>query len=235
MRFEINLASQPYRNAQRFMARWGIAVGVAVVVVLGLAYAATVELISWHMTHSQIQGLQRQIAECDRQKAAVAAVLGRPENRETRNRSEFLNFLIARKAFCWTEVFADLEQIMPPPLRLAQMSPKVNEDGQLELDLTVLGPERAPAIELVRRLEQSPHFTRAQILSEATSQKTQGPMETVEYQISAIYIPAFARTPQQNATAAGAQGSGSPATGLQAAAGSPDARVRPAEVVHGRP
>lgn len=238
MRFEINLASQPYQNVQRFLVRWGIAVGVVALLVAGLVYAAVADLVSWRVTQKQIHILQRQIGEFDRQQAKAEAFLDLPENRETRNRSEFLNFLIARKAFSWTEVFTDLEQIMPPRLRLQAMHPKVNDDGQLELHLTVVGPERDAAIELVRRLEQSPHFARAQIISEAMESpgQPQGPADGVHYEISAIYIPAFARGQQQT----GPADSGSPSRagfendGVETRAGS-GGPVNPGEASHGRP
>src|SRR5512132_1679954 len=104
MRFDINLASQPYQDVQRFLLRWGLAIFALLLFTGGLVYAATTAFMSWRVTDKQIRYVRSQIAERDRQKAQVEAFLNRPENRETRDRSQFLNALIARKAFSWTEV-----------------------------------------------------------------------------------------------------------------------------------
>jgi hypothetical protein len=59
--------------------------------------------------------------------------------------------------------------------------------------LSVAGTSREAAVELVRRLEKSPHFSQAQVQSEAMSQASQTNRDTIKFEISAIYLPAFAR------------------------------------------
>ena len=208
MRIEINLASQPYGEMQRFLLRWGAALALQ-------------SFLSWRTLEQQANRLQRQIAAQDRKKTEVDAYLNRAENRETRQRAQFLNELLARKAFCWTEVFTDLERLMPPRLRVQSLHPEVNGEGQLELQLVVTGPVREAAIELVRRLEESPHFTQAQIKSE-TLQKAQvgqaGPVggaDQVQYGITAIYLPKFERPPEAEGGAAGEPGEGAPRERVQ--------------------
>lgn len=197
MRFDINLASQPYQDVQRFLVRWGLGLFAIALLTVGLVYAATTAFLSWRVTDKQIHYLQQQIADRDRQKAEVQAFLARPENRETRDRSQFLNALIARKAFSWTEVFTDLENIMPPRLHVTAIRPEINADDQLQLHLTVVGSSRESAIALVRRLEQSPHFTQAQVQQENARQTTGGGGDAVQFEILAIYLPAFARPQKQ--------------------------------------
>jgi hypothetical protein len=176
MRFEINLASHPYQDVQEFLLRWGVAVALLAVVTIGLVYQATHALVSWRQTRKEVTALEQQIADRDRKRAEVEAFLNRPENSETRDRSRFLNALIARKAFSWTEVFTDLEK--------------------LEVHLRVASPVREPAIELVSRIEQAPNFSHASIVSEGlqnANQQNRGQAEIWEFNINAIYIPAFAR------------------------------------------
>ncbi|MFB3814391.1 MAG: PilN domain-containing protein [Terriglobales bacterium] len=195
MRFNINLASQPYQDVHRFVVRWGLALMAVALLSAGLVYAATSALMSWRVTAREAKYLRQQIAERNQQKAQVEAFLNRAENRDTRDRSQFVNLLIARKAFSWTEVFSDLEEVVPRRLHVTTIKPEVTDDGQLQVRLTVAGPARDEAVELVRRLEASPHFSDAQVLSEQQTQE--GNTEIVRFDISAIYIPSFARTPEQ--------------------------------------
>jgi type IV pilus assembly protein PilN len=204
MQIEINLASQPHGEMQRFLLRWGVAVGGVAVLTLLLAVLALQAFLSWRTVERQAARLQQQIAARDQENAQVEGFLSRAENLQTRRRSEFLNGLLARKAFSWTEVFTDLERIMPARLRVLSLHPGVDHEGELELKLVVTGPAREAAIELVRRLETSPHFTQARIESETMqrAQGGQGGADVVQYDITAVYIPKFARPPETEEPAA---------------------------------
>ncbi len=188
----INLASQPYQQVQRFLLRWKMLLSAVAVLAFVLLAASTGAFFSWRTTHKQVAELRQKIAEQDRLREDAETFLNQPGNRQVRLRAQFLNAAIARKAFSWTEVFTDLEHVMPPRLRVASIHPEVNGDGQLELHLVVVGSARQAAIELVRRLEASPHFAQAQIRDEAT-QNPQSSGESVRYTITALYIPRFAR------------------------------------------
>ncbi len=195
MDITINLASQPYQQVQRFLLRWRLLISAVTLLALALLCGSVAACLSWYTIRTQAAALQRQIDKYDRRKAEAEAFLNRPGNRQIRQRAGFLNALIARKAFSWTEVFTDLEQIMPPGLHVTSIHPEVTNDDQLELHLTVAGSKRVAAIELVRRLEQSSHFAQALIQDEATRspQNTQTPGDLVQYNITATYIPGFAR------------------------------------------
>jgi type IV pilus assembly protein PilN len=202
MRFEINLASQPFQDVRRFLLRWGVAALAVGVVTVALVYMASAAFFSWRVTKGEVNNLQQQIAERDQQKAEIQAFLNRPENRDTRDRAQFLNFLFARKAFSWTEVFTDLEKIMPPRLRVVAIRPTVNNENQLELHLSVAGGARDAVVELAHRLEQSPHFSHAVILTESVQQTESGPKQqnrtdSYRFELSANYIPSFARPAEQ--------------------------------------
>jgi Tfp pilus assembly protein PilN len=114
-------------------------------------------------------------------------VLNLPENRVTRDKSQFLNELIARKAFSWTRVLENLEKVMPPRVHLVSISPSLTEDNQLALDMLVAGDSRDRAIELERRMEESRRFAQPNILREQHMESQTGDTEQVE--IAAIYIP----------------------------------------------
>lgn len=193
MDLTINLASQPYQRAQLILLRWQLAVTGTALMTVALVYAAITFGLSWRDTEKQARSLDQQIAEFDRVKTEAEAFLRRPDNSQLRLRADLLNSMIARKAFSWTEVFTDLEGIIPAHLHVTGIQPKVNEDGQLELRLSVSGSSREAAIEVLRRLEQSSHFVQPQIDSETTQTEAAKSGDRIQYSITAIYIPGFAR------------------------------------------
>lgn len=186
MRTRINLATQPYEDARRFYLQWG-----GLLLLLVVITAALIGLVvrshraSRDIAH-KVEQERRQIAEVDRERAAAEAILNRPENRDVRDKSRFLNALIARKAFSWTQVFSDLEKIVPPRVRIVSIHPAVNSQDQLEIHLEAVGDSHDKAIELMRRMEEAPSFREAQLRQERPES---GMSAGVEFTIVAQYIP----------------------------------------------
>lgn len=184
MRLDINLATQPYQDARRFWRAWGGGLAGLVILTLVLMYTA---LAGWSMAakeRSLIRQRQQEIAQRDQERVNAEALLNRPENRSTRDRSQFLNELFQRKSFSWTRVFEDLEQVMPPHLHVVSINPAMSPDDQLELKLDVAGESRDRALELVRNMENSRHFRQTHISQEINA-ATSG--DNVRFEISALY------------------------------------------------
>jgi type IV pilus assembly protein PilN len=189
MRLNINLASQPYEDARQFWMRWGT--GLAIVTILSLALVATT-ISGWFVArrdHADIAQLKAQIADRDRERLRAEAFLNRPENRSTRDQSQFLNQLIERKAFSWTHVLEDLEKVMPSRVHLVSIQPELDDDNQLSLKLSVGGDSRDKALELARRMEDSRRFNSSRITSERWNPQNNGQGDPFQCTIEAIYIP----------------------------------------------
>ena len=187
MRIDINLASRPYEDARQFWMRWGTAVGAVGLLTLILLALCVTGWITARRDRLAMAQQRSMISDRDKVRADAERVLNLPENRTTRDESQFLNQLIERKAFSWTRVLENLEKVMPPRVHVVSISPQLNEDNELALKMTVAGDSRDRAIELARRMEESRRFAQTQIIREASMQSQTGDTEQVE--LSAIYIP----------------------------------------------
>ncbi len=187
MRIEINLARQPYEDVRRFLTTWGRVLLVLGLVTLGLmAYLAQ----SWVRSgpvRAEMAELRRQIAALETERRAAEAVAGQEQNRQVRDRARFVNGLIARKAFSWTKALAALEKIVPRQVQVVSVQPELNSMQQLEIRLVVATSSRQHALELVRSLEASQRFRRAQVSAEST--ETAEGASDVEFEIVALYVP----------------------------------------------
>jgi type IV pilus assembly protein PilN len=209
MRLNLNLATQPYAEVRRFVQRWTLILGIVTVATAVLVFFAVSALRNYGTAKKEQIEVQANIAREDQIRANAQNYLNQPQNRDTRDKSRFLNELIARKAFSWTEVFSDLEKVMPEGLHVVSIAPTVNDNGQLEVKLQVNGRSRDRAIELMKRLEDSTHFTQARIDSEANGAAVRGASaagtglsalqagDVTQFQISAVYVPAFERGGKQ--------------------------------------
>jgi type IV pilus assembly protein PilN len=186
MRLDINLASQPYEDAREFWLRWGTALTVAAILTLALVTITVTDWFSARRDHAQIAGLRSEIAQRDRTRQQAEVFLNQPENRTTRDQSQFLNRLIERKSLSWTLVLEDLEKVMPVRVHLVSIHPELDADNQLKLKMVVAG-DRDRALELTRRMEDSRHFSQTYI--ETESPATSGSGDMVQFDINGIYIP----------------------------------------------
>ncbi len=134
-----------------------------------------------------IASYRAEIGQRDRSRQQAQDFLNRPENRTTRDESQFLNELIERKALSWTHVLEDLEKVMPTRVHLVSIHPELDESNQLKLKMVVGGDSRDRALELARRMEESRRFTQTYIETEHSAQTGSG--DTIQFDINGIYVP----------------------------------------------
>lgn len=187
MRLDINLATHIYEDARQFWLRWGTAVTLLAVVTVGLLGLTISGWYNARLDHQKMNELRSQIAERERERSAAEALLNRPENRAMRDRSQYLNELIARKAFSWTQAIEGLERVMPPRVHLVSIQPELNDDNQLSIKMVVAGDSAERAIELVKRMEESKHFRQTRI--EGQTHMSQPGSDSVQTDIGALYVP----------------------------------------------
>jgi type IV pilus assembly protein PilN len=188
MRVDINLATQPYQDAKQFWLRWGGALVVLGLLTLILVYSALTGWISARKDRDLIRQREAQIAARAQEKTQAEALLSRPENRSTRDRSQYLNELFQRKAFSWTKVFEDLERVMPPRLHVVSIRPEMGSEAELNIKLVVAGESRERALDLVRKMEASQRFQQTRIDQER-AEASQVAGDNVQFDISAVYVP----------------------------------------------
>jgi type IV pilus assembly protein PilN len=194
MRVDINLATQPYEDARRFWLRWGgglVALGILTLLLLLMTVNGW---IGARKDRQLIAQYEKQSAARDKEKADAQALLNLPQNSSTRDRSQFLNDLFQRKAFSWTKAFEDLERVMPPRLHVVSIHPELSPDNELEIKLIVAGDTREHALDLVSKMEASQHFHDTYIEEENSNVGNGSAGDTVQFQISALYVPEIGST-----------------------------------------
>jgi type IV pilus assembly protein PilN len=187
MRLDINLASQPYEDAQQFWMRWGTVVGAVGLLTLVLLTLDVTGWVNARRDRAALAEKRSMIADRDRLRAQAEGILNLPQNRVTRDESQFLNELIERKAFSWTRVLENLEKVMPPHVHLMSISPQLDDDNELGLKMTVAGDSRDRALELARRMEDSRRFSQTRVEAGHSEQSATG--DTERFDIVALYIP----------------------------------------------
>jgi type IV pilus assembly protein PilN len=191
MRININLASNPYEAAREYVRRMTMLLGVLVLVTVALVGYLLYQRGTTRDIDQQISQTRQEIASLDAEKAQAQSILNQPQNRDVADQSAFLNNLFARKALSWTQVFAQMERLMPANIHVVSMKPEFNRDNQLMLRVVVVTPSRDKAVELVRHMEDSPHFRSPRVESEnAVGDAANGVVGgNTQFEIAAVYVP----------------------------------------------
>src|SRR5512146_2167039 len=133
MRLNINLASQKYEDVRQFYVRWGTALAAALVVTAILATLSVLNYSSSTQSMKRTRELKQQIAALEKERAAAEAVENSPENRDVKEQKDYWNAQIARRAFSWTQLFNDLQKIMPGRAFVMSVAPEVTRDNRVKL------------------------------------------------------------------------------------------------------
>jgi len=191
MRININLASSPYEAAREYTRRMGIVVAALAALAVVLLGYILYQRSQTRDVDGQIAQARQELAALDAEKSQAQAMLNQPQNRDIADQSQFLNNLFARKALSWTRVFAEMEKLMPPNIHVVSMKPEFNRNNQLVLRVVVATTARDKAVELVKRMEKSPHFHAPQVESENTlGEGAAGPAGgNIQFEIAAVYVP----------------------------------------------
>ena len=192
MRLNINLASQRYEDVRSFYVRWGTAIALAAALALVLAFLAWKNYSDASDSTVRIKKLQQSIAGLQRERAEAEAISNRPENHDVMAQKNFWNRQIIRRSFSWTQLFNDLQRIMPARAYVSTVRPEITPDHRLKLAMEILGDKHDNALELLQRMEKSERFRGAKLLSDRSTKDQKTGAILYQLEIETYYTPAVA-------------------------------------------
>ncbi|MGZ4829142.1 MAG: PilN domain-containing protein [Candidatus Angelobacter sp.] len=190
MRLNINLASQKYEDVRQFYVRWSVAIGLAALLMVLLIGLAWINFTGSSESSQRIKGLQGEIAGLQKQRAAAEAVSNLPENHDVNAQKNYWNQQINRRQLSWTQLFNDLQRIMPARAYLSSVHPEVTPDNRLKLTLVVMGDTHDNGLELQKKMEKSERFRSPKITAETTQKQQKTESQLFKFDIVTYYTPA---------------------------------------------
>jgi type IV pilus assembly protein PilN len=159
MRIPINLASEPFRKDRPILLA-STACAVFLVALLGvLIFLIVNERARAKDTRVAVNQLRNELRTAAQEQAKFDEVLRQPQNAEVLQLSQLLNALIERKSISWTQIFADLEKVMPYDVQLVSVRlPAITSHNEVMLDIVVGSQQPAATIGFFKKVESSPLF-----------------------------------------------------------------------------
>ena len=183
MNVRLNLATKPLESHRRFLA------GASVLAALG---GIIFVLLGWHV-YSNLraqEAVRRKEQENNRRAALLQSrrreldeFFARPENAKLKERAGFINGIIDERSFDWTQMFMDLEKIMPVGVHVVSIQPQLQK-GHMFVRLTVAATTDESKIKFLHAMENSTAFSNVELLSvHNTANSTDQALE-----LNAIYV-----------------------------------------------
>jgi type IV pilus assembly protein PilN len=166
MRITLNLATRPFVELRPVYLRLRLLMLALIVLAVPLWFLLRAEAKKAAVSSARVEALQANIARLERQQQNYQALMRQPQNAAVLAQSDFLNDLFRRKAFSWTAIMMDLENVLPAGVQVQSIEPAVAPSGDVTIRMRISGA-RERSIELIRNLEHSRHFAQPRIASEA--------------------------------------------------------------------
>jgi type IV pilus assembly protein PilN len=182
MRIQLNLASRPFVELGPLYLRLRMLIVLLAVVAVPLWLLLATEKRKATEAQARLDAVQQRIHAIESQRQTFQASMREPQNASVLSQSQFLNQLFARKAFSWTAVMMDLENVLPSGVQVLNIDPVIAKDGKVTIRLRVSGAHDR-GVDLVRNLERSHRFL-APRLARETAENNQNGRQQIE-QVSA--------------------------------------------------
>jgi type IV pilus assembly protein PilN len=189
MKVLLNLATNPLQTHRKFLALSGLIGACAGTVFLALAWHVFSVRKSNEALRARAASVRQEMVGLMRERDELESFFKEEQNARLSERSTFLNSLIDEQSLNWTQMFMDLEKILPTGVRLVSIEP-AHEKGRVLVRLMVGAISDETKLKFVRALENSPAFKEVQVVTDKYTepQPGTGDVDRVQIQLTVVYV-----------------------------------------------
>lgn len=185
MRARLNLATKPLETHRRFLSAAGLLAVIAGIVFLILGWNVYAARRAAADFRARTEDIRRQSLDVENQRDSLQKYFALPENAKVHDRAVFINGIIDARSFNWTQMFMDLEKVLPGGVHVVSVEPKQTK-GRVIVNLKVGAASEEAKIKFLRALESSREFTRVTLIKDnAPTSNQSGDVSVLE--LIAVY------------------------------------------------
>ena len=169
----LNLATKPLETHRKFLAGAGLIAVIAIGALIPLSWHVYRVRQSDEQMREAAEKTRRELLLYQQQRSQLEQFFSRRENAQLSERAAFLNSILDARSFNWTQMFMDLEKIMPTGVRVMSIDP-VQKNGRIEVKLNVGAVNDEAKLKFLRSLEESKVFTHVELISDHAPAQTTG-------------------------------------------------------------
>src|SRR5690348_4876073 len=186
MEVRLNLATKPLESHRRFLAGASLSAFAAAVVFLALGWHVYSVRKAATEVRARREKMSQEFAAYEAQRGELQRYFAQKNVANLHDRASFINGIIAVRSFNWTQMFMDLEHLLPGGVRIISVEPK-QDSGHVELTLTFGAAGDDVKLQFIHALETSKQFSEVQIRSDIVPTNVNGNNEQRVVQLSTYY------------------------------------------------
>src|SRR5215467_6910494 len=169
MNVRLNLATKPIVSHRRFLAGSGLVAFFAGILFLGLGWHAYSELKSREALRRKEADNNARAASLQQRRHELDDFFAQPEVMKLKERSTFVKGMVDERTFDWTQMFMDLEKLVPVGVHVVSIQPQL-EKGHMFVRLSVAASSEESKIKFLKAMEGSPAFFSLKMVSDRKGQ-----------------------------------------------------------------
>jgi hypothetical protein len=186
MKLRLNLATAPLENKRPFLAASGVLGTVGILLLLLLSHGAFRAWRANRDLRAEIAHWETEIRTNRERQANLQTYFHSAQAQQVLDRAAFLNSLIDQRSFPWTKIFMDLEPILPPGVRVINISPKL-VNGKAQVAISIGAATDEGKIKFLESLEKSPAFSNVQVQGERHQDQISAASDKITLELTAWY------------------------------------------------
>lgn len=183
MHVRLNIATKPLESHRRFLVGSSLLALLGAVIFLSLGWHVYSTLRAQKALRVKEEQNNQRATRLEQRRNELDTFFKRPENALLKERAGFVNGIIDERSFDWTQMFMDLERIVPAGVHVVTIAPQL-EKGHMFVRLTVNATSDESKLKFLRAMENSPAFSNVELLSVRGSQNN----GELALELNAIYV-----------------------------------------------
>lgn len=186
MKVRLNLATKPLESHRRFLAGASFTAFIAVVVFAALGWHVYSVREAASEVRARTERIRQERAKYEAERNELKRFFEQKNIKGLNDRAAFINGIIVVRSFNWTQMFMDLERILPAGVHIISIEPK-QVSGHVELNLAFGAVSDEAKLRFMRALETSKLFSDVQLQSDMEATQTGSPGDQRVVHLSTYY------------------------------------------------
>jgi type IV pilus assembly protein PilN len=174
VRVHLNLATKPLETHRRFLAGAGLTAFVATLVFAWLSWYVYSVRKTDEELRKRTEKTRQEMKQLQSKRKELEIYFNQKEVATLHERAAFLNGIIDARSFNWTQMFMDLERILPGGVRVISIEPK-QAAGHVLVNLTVGATSDDAKLKFLHALEESKQFTQTELIRDFPANQANNP------------------------------------------------------------
>jgi Tfp pilus assembly protein PilN len=180
MYIRLNLATNPLLSHRRFLAGSAAAGVLGLVLLLGLGWRAYNLRKAEEDLRGRSDKIQKEMATVEKERNGLENYFAQQEAAGFQDHAKFVVEVLQARSINWTQMFMDLERILPPGVRIVHIQPKV-EKGIVSVHFVVGATNQEAKLKLLKSFENSTSFSNLKWVSEKSATQPNTDPLTIEF------------------------------------------------------